>query len=147
MNIYDKPIIVPTSVNPDELCVNGMSFSQRQSPFANAALVVTVSPEDLGYISDNNNLDQDPMLGVLWQQEIEQKAARMGGGSLVAPVQRVTDFLAEVATPTHGGDVSVSFDSSSSTPLKGRTGRTGFTSTNSMANGGIPSSYRLGVIG
>jgi uncharacterized FAD-dependent dehydrogenase len=38
---------VPTSVNPDELCLNGMSFSQRQSQWANSALVVSVTPEDI----------------------------------------------------------------------------------------------------
>ena len=67
-------IIVPTSVDPNELCVNGMSFSQRQSPFANAALVVSVEPEDVGIFSSKD----DPLLGVAWQQEMERKAAIMG---------------------------------------------------------------------
>jgi len=66
-------IIVPTSVDPNELCVNGMSFSQRQSPFANAALVVSVEPEDVGIFSSKD----DPLLGVAWQQEMERKAAIM----------------------------------------------------------------------
>ena len=38
---------MPTSVRADELCVNGMSFSKRQSQWANSALVVSVSPEDM----------------------------------------------------------------------------------------------------
>ena len=79
--------IVPTSVNPDELCVNGMSFSKRESRWANSALVVTVNPSDIE--------GTDILRGVQWQQEIERKAARYGGGNLVCPVQRVTDFLSE----------------------------------------------------
>jgi uncharacterized FAD-dependent dehydrogenase len=38
--------IVPASTNPDEVCVNGMSFSRRDSFWANSALVVTVSEDD-----------------------------------------------------------------------------------------------------
>lgn len=80
--------IVPTSVNPDELCVNGMSFSQRQSKWANSALVVNVNPSDMAAIGGST-----PFCGVLWQKTFERKAALAGGGNLVAPVQRVTDFL------------------------------------------------------
>lgn len=80
--------IVPTSVNPDELCVNGMSFSQRQSKWANSALVVNVNPSDMASIGGST-----PFCGVLWQKTFERKAALAGGGNLVAPVQRVTDFL------------------------------------------------------
>jgi len=79
--------IVPTSVNPEELCVNGMSFSKRESRWANSALVVQVNPDDI----EGNDI----LRGVKWQQEIEQKAAKYGGGNLVCPVQRVTDFLSE----------------------------------------------------
>jgi uncharacterized FAD-dependent dehydrogenase len=79
--------IVPTSTSPDELCVNGMSFSKRESRWANSALVVTVNPNDIE--------GTDILRGVKWQQEIERKAAVYGGGNLVCPVQRVTDFLSE----------------------------------------------------
>ena len=70
--------IVPTSVDPTELCVNGMSFSQRQSQFANAALVVTVEPADFGYNEHGSGAERNPLLGVHWQQEIERRAAIMG---------------------------------------------------------------------
>lgn len=74
MHVLIMIMIVPTSVDPNELCVNGMSFSQRQSPFANAALVVSVEPGDVGITGPHD----DPLLGVAWQQEIERKAAIMG---------------------------------------------------------------------
>lgn len=38
--------VVPTSVDGAELCVNGMSFSRRNSRWANSALVVGVSAAD-----------------------------------------------------------------------------------------------------
>ena len=38
--------IVPSSTEPEEVCVNGMSFSRRDSQWANSALVVTVAPDD-----------------------------------------------------------------------------------------------------
>lgn len=65
------------------------SFSQRQSPWANSALVVNVSPEDMIEIGGAS-----PLRGVAWQRHFERKAAVLGGGNLVVPVQRVTDFLA-----------------------------------------------------
>ena len=37
--------MVCTSTIPSHLCINGMSFSTRSSPWANAALVVGVSEE------------------------------------------------------------------------------------------------------
>lgn len=105
--------IVPTSVDPNELCVNGMSFSKRQSKWANSALVVSVNPEDCydtvsslssSYTSsnsssstDSSSIDLDPLVGIKWQQIMEREAAIRGGGKLVAPVQRVTDFLADRA--------------------------------------------------
>lgn len=38
--------VVPTSVQEGELCVNGMSFSQRNSQWANSAVVVAVGESD-----------------------------------------------------------------------------------------------------
>ena len=51
--------IVSTSVTPNELCVNGMSFSRRDSKWANSALVVTAG----GTTSNDNGIDSiDPIL-------------------------------------------------------------------------------------
>eukprot|EP00611_Tribonema_gayanum_P000470 TRINITY_DN1032_c0_g1_i1.p2 TRINITY_DN1032_c0_g1~~TRINITY_DN1032_c0_g1_i1.p2 ORF type:complete len:178 (-),score=64.11 TRINITY_DN1032_c0_g1_i1:133-666(-) len=41
-----------------------------------------------------------PLRGVYWQQEMERRAARAGGGDLVAPVQTVPDFLSGAAAPS-----------------------------------------------
>uniref|UniRef100_A0A6N2M589 Uncharacterized protein n=1 Tax=Salix viminalis TaxID=40686 RepID=A0A6N2M589_SALVM len=81
-------LFVLTSTDPSELCINGMSFSRRASKWANAALVVTVSTQDF------NSLDfHGPLAGIDFQREFERRAAVMGGGDFVVPVQTVTDFL------------------------------------------------------
>ncbi|KAH6818533.1 oxidoreductase family protein [Perilla frutescens var. frutescens] len=80
--------VVLTSTDPSELCINGMSFSRRSSRWANAALVATVSSKDFDALSLNG-----PLAGVEFQRIFERKAAMMGGGNFVVPVQTVTDFL------------------------------------------------------
>ncbi|KAF8400493.1 hypothetical protein HHK36_013791 [Tetracentron sinense] len=80
--------VVLTSTNPSELCINGMSFSRRASRWANAALVVTVSSKDFNALQFHG-----PLAGVEFQREFERRAATMGGGNFVLPVQTVTDFL------------------------------------------------------
>lgn len=80
--------VVLTSTKPSELCINGMSFSRRASKWANSALVVTVSAKDFGSLNLHG-----PLAGVHFQRELEQRAAVMGGGNFVVPVQTVPDFL------------------------------------------------------
>ena len=81
------------STEPDEICVNGMSFSRRDSRWANSALVVTVDPEDS--ILDPYRKEHGALAGIAFQRAMERKAAEMGGGNMTVPVQRVTDFIAE----------------------------------------------------
>lgn len=80
--------VVPTSTNPSELCINGMSFSRRASKWANSALVVTVSSHDFKPFQSHG-----PLAGVEFQREFERRAAMMGGGNFVVPAQCVTDFI------------------------------------------------------
>jgi uncharacterized protein len=74
--------IVDSSTEEGRLCTNGMSLQRRDSPFANAALVVTVEPRDYG---------DGPLAGILLQRSIEEKAFLPG---FVAPAQAVRDFVA-----------------------------------------------------
>ena len=84
--------IVPSSTNSSEVCVNGMSFSKRDSQWANSALVVTVQPDDP--ILESYREKYGVMAGVEFQRDMERRAAQMGGGTnLTVPVQRVTDFI------------------------------------------------------
>ena len=80
--------IVDSSTEQGALCVNGMSLKRRDSPFANAALVVSVEPRDyLGRFGDG------PLAGIELQRAIERRAFELGGGGFVAPAQRLSDFL------------------------------------------------------
>eukprot|EP00186_Timspurckia_oligopyrenoides_P000305 CAMPEP_0182451440 /NCGR_PEP_ID=MMETSP1172-20130603/43722_1 /TAXON_ID=708627 /ORGANISM="Timspurckia oligopyrenoides, Strain CCMP3278" /LENGTH=382 /DNA_ID=CAMNT_0024649215 /DNA_START=941 /DNA_END=2089 /DNA_ORIENTATION=- len=85
--------IVPTSVDENALCVNGMSFSTRSSKWANSGLVATVGTREYSAFQDSKGEISLAQAALLFQQSIETKAATMGGGDLVAPAQRVIDFL------------------------------------------------------
>jgi len=107
--------IVPTTTAPERVVVNGMSLARRDSPFANSGLVVQLEPEDwcgpLGNLAGFGELlararalgaelgpgvstdlperpEDDPLLGVRLQLALEFLAARLGGGTGRAPVQR-----------------------------------------------------------
>ncbi len=81
--------IVPASTENDEVVVNGMSLSRRDSPFANSGLVSTVEPEDLKPYAHEHGV----LAGMAFQKHLERAAKQAGGGGQVAPGQRVTDFL------------------------------------------------------
>ena len=81
--------VVNSATESEALCTNGMSLSRRDSPFANAALVVTVEPRDyLGLHGDG------PLAGVEFQRALERRAFALGGGAFVAAAQRLDDFVA-----------------------------------------------------
>lgn len=80
--------IVPSATSQEEVVVNGMSPSERNSPFANAGIVVEVRPEDLVKYSKSNEL-----AGLEFQKDIEREAWKNGGHTQKAPAQRLTDFV------------------------------------------------------
>ena len=81
--------VVPASTENDEVVVNGMSLSRRDSPFANSGMVATVEPEDLTTLVKQHGV----LAGLVFQKQLEQTAKQAGGGGQVAPGQRVTDYL------------------------------------------------------
>src|SRR5207244_12086046 len=58
--------IIPSVSEEGYFCTNGMSLSQRNSPFANSGLVVTIDPEHFG--------GSDLLAGVRLQQIYERRA-------------------------------------------------------------------------
>jgi len=78
--------VVAAASEEGGVVTNGMSYADRDGDNANAALLVTVNSKD--FPSD------DPLAGMYWQREIEQKAYTVGGKTYAAPAQRVEDFLA-----------------------------------------------------
>lgn len=81
--------IVPSATSQEEVVVNGMSPSGRNSPYANSGIVVEIKPEDL--IKYGNSGE---MAGLEFQKELEREAWKNGGHSQRAPAQRLADFVA-----------------------------------------------------
>ena len=74
---------------------NGMSYSGRAGENANAALLVTLRPEDYP--------GGGPLAGMYWQREIERACWAYGGGDYRAPAQTVGDLLAGKPSAGAGG--------------------------------------------
>jgi len=77
--------VINASSSQGMLVLNGMSYSRRSSPYSNAALAVTCHTAD--YTS------ADPLAGIEFQKDIEQKAFNAGGGDWAVPAQNLMDFL------------------------------------------------------
>jgi len=82
--------IVPAGSGKDEIVVNGMSASQRNSPFANSGIVVEIRPEDI----PADFKEYGVLAGLKFQQYVEHLAYTNNGGlGQVAPAQRLGDFV------------------------------------------------------
>lgn len=82
--------IVPAGSNEYEIVVNGMSASQRNSPYANSGIVVEIRPEDI----PADFQDFGVLAGLKFQQYVENMALKNNGGlGQVAPAQRLADFV------------------------------------------------------
>src|SRR5690606_25688894 len=67
--------------------------SKRDGIFANSGMVLTVIKKDFGSYGIHG-----PLAGMEFQRMIEQNAWELGGGKLVAPAQRMTDFVQGVVS-------------------------------------------------
>ncbi len=86
--------IVPAMTDQSESVVNGMSPSQRSSPYANSGLVTEVRLSDFAHLAEQ----WGELAGLKFQQELEQLARANGGVNQIAPAQRVSDFVAGKAS-------------------------------------------------
>lgn len=77
--------VVAAASEEGRVVTNGMSYADRDGENANAALLVTVNPEEFPY--------EGTLGGMHWQRRIEEAAYR-ASGSYRAPAQTVGDFLA-----------------------------------------------------
>lgn len=96
-------IIAPAATNFGELVVNGWSPSKRNNPYANSGLVVQVEIEDVIKTMADLQLktqEDSPLLMMEFQKLIEQRAFTAGGGSFVAPAQRMVDFAEDIISAT-----------------------------------------------
>lgn len=79
--------IVPATTASDQLVVNGMSPSKRNGLFANSGMVVELRDEDIP------GIENDPLAGLKYQQELEKIAFLNGGSGQIAPAQGMADFV------------------------------------------------------
>ena len=77
--------VVAAASEEGRVVTNGMSYADRDGENANAALLVTVNPDDFPV--------EGPLGGMYWQRQIEEAAYNVSG-SYRAPAQKVGDFLA-----------------------------------------------------
>ncbi len=88
--------VVAAASEPGRLVTNGMSQYSRNERNANAAIVVDISPDDY---------PGEPLAGIGFQRQLEQKAFELGGSNYNAPCQLVGDFLKDKASTTLGSVV------------------------------------------
>ncbi|MCX6254998.1 MAG: FAD-dependent oxidoreductase [Bacteroidia bacterium] len=127
--------IIPSATAQEEVVVNGMSPSGRNSPYANSGIVVEIKSEDLVKYSSFGE-----MAGLEFQKDLEREAWKNGGHTQRAPAQRLADF---VSGETSGSLPKVSyFPGVTSSPLHnwlpkaiGRRLRDGFRLFGHLMNG------------
>lgn len=92
--------VMASSSDKNTIVTNGMSNFLRDNVNANSALLVNVTPDDFK--------DSSPLAGMYFQQDLEEKAFKLGGSNYYAPIQRVQDFL-ENKKSTYIGKVKPSY--------------------------------------
>ncbi len=91
-------VIVPSATADDEIVVNGMSPSNRNTRWSNAAIVVEIQPEDIPeefVLAANPGIDDKAwraLAGVRYQKWYEHEAKKNGKGQM-APAQKLVDFM------------------------------------------------------
>jgi uncharacterized FAD-dependent dehydrogenase len=86
--------IVPSATGENQVVVNGMSNSRRNSPYANSGIVVGIDDRDLVRYQEYG-----PLKGLKLQEHVEKLSFMAGGSCQRAPAQRLTDFLSGKISP------------------------------------------------
>ena len=81
-------VVVAAGSSPEELVVNGMSPSSRSSIWANSGMVVELRPGDFPEYEGRGEFE---MLDLV--EDLERKFYEESGKSIVAPAQRMKDFV------------------------------------------------------
>jgi len=85
--------MVPSATLPDEVVINGMSPSERNSPYANSGIVTEIRQEEMP-----SEYGQGPLAGMSYQEALEKLTWEHGGKTQCAPAQRLADFVAGKAS-------------------------------------------------
>ena len=107
--------VIPAATGPEQLVVNGMSPSNRGTAWSNSGMVVETHPEDVvKYVAEHGipvqtgssksvsaepgavspeDLLQDPLAMMYFQQILEKHCWQQGNMKQTAPSQRMADFV------------------------------------------------------
>lgn len=80
--------VIPSGTSKRELVVNGMSPSRRNTAFANSGIVVEIRPEDIP-----RDFRKGELGALNFQKELEKQAFLASGSEVLAPGQRLMDFI------------------------------------------------------
>ena len=93
--------VVPAASGPEQIVVNGMSASHRNSRWSNSGMVVEIRPEDIDGLSPSLSQGEgasgiatvlNPLKMLHFQEELEQQCWLQGNRRQTAPAQRMVDF-------------------------------------------------------
>lgn len=81
--------VVPASSGPEQIVVNGMSTSNRNSKWANSGMVTEIRTED---IPEYKNTPEELKM-ITYQEVLEKSCFQKGNCMQTAPAQRMDDFV------------------------------------------------------
>jgi len=86
--------VVPCATTPNQIVINGMSSSGRNSEWSNAAIVVERRPEDIPqeFVEQAKKDGCVALAGLYWRTWLEEETFKYSDGQK-APAQKLTDFL------------------------------------------------------
>lgn len=80
--------VIPAATGPQQIVVNGMSPSSRDTQWSNSGMVVEIHPEDVP-----DSPEGDCMRVMNFQEELERQCWLQGNMRQTAPAQRMYDFV------------------------------------------------------
>lgn len=86
--------VVPCATAENQIVINGMSASGRNSEWSNAAIVVERRPEDIPekFVKEAEKEGCKALAGLLWRTWLEEETFKHGSGQF-APAQKLVDFI------------------------------------------------------
>ena len=84
--------VVPAASGPEQVVVNGMSASLRNSPWSNSGMVVQVKASNLPAAHQTKD-GPSPLAVLEFQESLERQCWQQGGRCQTAPAQRMADFV------------------------------------------------------
>lgn len=81
--------VVPAASGPEQIVVNGMSASQRNSPWSNSGMVVQLCVDDILKKGQHTT----PLSMMEFQESLEKQCWIQGNHRQTAPAQRMVDFV------------------------------------------------------